>query len=186
MGLPAELPVVVAVLRFVERERPLDLLRAVDSLQQRNVQVSTILVGDGPQGTDIVDFVRSHNLQRVILPGFQILSDLPRFYAVTDMFVHPAIYESWGLSVNEAMACGLPVIASDRVGASYDLIRFGKTGLIYRAGDIDQLAACIEELCKNEEIRKTMGTNARNLVHQSWNYEKSVSALLDALEHFAH
>ena len=98
LGLPPDVPVVVAVLRFVERERPLDLLKAISKLQQRNVQVSTILVGDGPQHVEVVDFIRRHDLKRVILPGYRPLSDLPRFYATADMFVHPAVEECWGRS----------------------------------------------------------------------------------------
>ena len=184
LSLPPDVPVVVAVLRFVERERPLDLLRAIEVLQRRNVSIATILVGDGPQRAKLVDFIHRSNLKWVVLPGFRPLSDLPRFYAVSDMFVHPAVDECWGLSVNEAMACGLPVIASDRVGASYDLVKPDQTGVTYRAGDIDELAARIEQLAQDQEKRKQMGLQARDLIFETWGYEKSVSALQSALACF--
>lgn len=184
LGLPPDLPVVVAVLRFVERERPLDLLKAIDKLQQRNVRVGTILVGDGPQRAELVDFVSRHDLKWVTLPGFRPLSDLPKFYAMADMFVHPAAEECWGLSVNEAMACGLPVVASNRVGAGYDLIKPGQTGLIYRVGDIDELAAHIKQLAQDEQSRKQMGMQAHDLIFGTWGYEKSLDSIQNLLERF--
>jgi glycosyltransferase involved in cell wall biosynthesis len=181
MGLPSDLPVALAVLRFVERERPLDLLRAVELLQQRNLCVGTILVGDGPQRAEIVDFIRSRNLQWVVLPGYQILSNLPKFYAVADMFVHPAINECWGLSVNEAMACGLPVIASDRVGASYDLVRAGENGYTFPPRDVDAFVACLEPLLADADLRERFGQRSREII-SSWNYDRAVNGILEALD----
>jgi len=185
LGLPTDLPVVVAVLRFVERERPLDLLKAINVLQRKGIRLGTILIGDGPQRAEIEEFIRSQNLQEVVLPGFLPLSDLPRFYAMSDLFVHPAVDECWGLSVNEAMACRLPVIASDRVGAGHDLIRPDQTGLTYRAGDVDVLARCIERLIVDGEECKDMGRQAQEFIFEYWNYEKSIAALHAALERFA-
>ncbi len=185
LGLPLAIPVVVAVLRFVERERPLDLLKAIKILQQQSVTVGAILVGDGPQRAELVDYIRTHDLQNVILPGFRPLSELPKYYAVADIFVHPAVEECWGLSVNEAMACGLPVIASDRVGAAHDLIEDGQTGLTYHAGDTDQLAGCIERLCKNEAERQRMGSRSQDFIFDRWSYERSISALQSTLARFA-
>jgi glycosyltransferase involved in cell wall biosynthesis len=185
LGLPQAMPVVVAVLRFVERERPLDLLKAISVLQEQSVPVGAILVGDGPQYAELVDYIRTHDLRNVVLPGFRPLPELPKYYAAADMFVHPAVEECWGLSVNEAMACGLPVIVSDRVGAAYDLIEDGRTGVTYRAGDIDQLAGCIGQLCKDEGQRQMMGSRSRDFIFTRWNYERSISALQSALARFA-
>src|SRR6185295_16395131 len=70
--------------------------------------------------------------------------DLPALYGAADLFVHPAREERWGVSVAEALACGLPVVASSRVGAAYDLVRPGENGFTYEAGDGDGLAQRIE------------------------------------------
>lgn len=172
--------VAVAVLRFVDRERPLDFVAAAEALQRQNQEVVFLLVGDGPQRAEIEQRIHTARSGRVILPGFRPLSDLPRFYAVADMFVHPGVRECWGLSVNEAMACGLPVIVSDRVGAGHDLVRHGENGLRYPAGDVEALASCMAQLAHDSERRRAMGQSASARI-STWSYERSIGSILDAV-----
>ncbi|HYG61648.1 MAG TPA: glycosyltransferase, partial [Thermoanaerobaculia bacterium] len=62
-----------------------------------------------------------------------------------DVFIHPAREERWGVSVAEALACGLPVIASSRVGAARDLLTAGRNGFVYQAGDDAELARRLDD-----------------------------------------
>ena len=79
----------------------------------------------------------------VFFPGFRQIDELPRFYAHAGAFVHASTTEQWGLVVNEAMACGLPVIVSKRVGCSRDLVVDGVNGFTFDPYDVDQLAALL-------------------------------------------
>jgi glycosyltransferase involved in cell wall biosynthesis len=81
-------------------------------------------------------------------PGFKNQSELPAYYAAADVLVLPSESETWGLVVNEAMACGLPAIVSDAVGCAPDLIEEGKTGFTYPVGDVDALAGRLAALAE--------------------------------------
>ena len=68
--------------------------------------------------------------------GFAQREQLPAYYALADVFVFPTHTDPWGLVVNEAMACGLPVISSDAAGCAADLVESGWNGRVFPAGDI--------------------------------------------------
>ena len=98
-------------------------------------------------------------------------SVLWEYYAASDVFVFPTIYEPFGLVIVEAMASGLPVITS-RVAGAADVIIDGVNGLLLREpSDVNDLAAKIELLLSNAELRKTMGERAREAVEGlSWDW----------------
>lgn len=181
MGITADAFVVLGVVKFVEREDPLTLVRAFADVYVRYPGINLILVGDGPLRSNITDFIQTANLDRVHLPGYIDYSELVKYFAVADVFVHPAIREPWGVSVNEAMVCGLPVIVSNAVGAGVDLVRPGITGSVFAAGDVSQLAREIETLALDLNITKEMGINALTVV-EDWGYRRTVHELRRALE----
>ena len=80
----------------------------------------------------------------VTFVGFVNQSRMPEVYAAADVLVLPSYSETWGLVVNEAFACGLPAIVSDRVGCAPDMIMDGLTGTVVPAGDIERLASAID------------------------------------------
>src|SRR5690606_15009969 len=74
-----------------------------------------VILGDGEEREALQQLRDQLDLQGVVhLPGFRGYDDLPTYYALADAFVHPSQREQWGLVVNEAMACGLPVIATEK------------------------------------------------------------------------
>ncbi len=143
-GIPADARVVLSLTKFSEREAPWDLVEAcrLSSSFPSMESLSFVLAGDGLARAELAR--RVVGLDRVLLPGYVPYPELPALYAAADCFVHPAREERWGVSVAEALACGLPVIASDRVGAGFDLIAPGENGDRYPFGDARALAATIE------------------------------------------
>jgi glycosyltransferase involved in cell wall biosynthesis len=141
LGVPADARVVLGLAKFNGREAPWDLLRAFSEI--RDPEVWLVLAGDGPDRAALES--QASRMERVRFPGYVPYPDLPALYAASDLFVHPAQEERWGVSVQEALACGLPVVASSRVGAGYDLIEVGVTGYVYPAGDPEMLAHRIGE-----------------------------------------
>jgi glycosyltransferase involved in cell wall biosynthesis len=93
-----------------------------------------VVVGDGPLAPEVA------NADGVLHLGFQQRDTLVELFALADATVVPSLSESWGVVVNESLACGTPVIASDAVGAAEDLIRPGVNGRVYPAGDVRALA----------------------------------------------
>jgi glycosyltransferase involved in cell wall biosynthesis len=108
------------------------------------------------------------------------MGDLPRFYAAADLFVLPSRREPWGLVVNEAMASGLPVVATRNVGAAQDLIIDGQNGYVSPENDPEALASVIDRACQSEERLRAMGVRAQRLI-QSWNYDATLTGFHQAL-----
>ena len=94
-----------------------------------------VLVGDGPDATTLREFAAARSLCRVVFAGSRQPRDLPPIYAAADLFVLPSRHEPWGVVVNEAMAAGLPVVLTDRVGAAADLLVDGENGRLVPSGD---------------------------------------------------
>jgi glycosyltransferase involved in cell wall biosynthesis len=177
LGVPTGVPLVLALTKFNEREAPWDLLRAFDRLQDRDIWL--VLAGDGPERADLEGAVEANGLSRVRFPGYIPYPELPSLYGASDLFVHPAREERWGVSVQEALACGLPVIASSRVGAGVDLIEPGRNGFLYEAGWEGELARRVEDALALP-IDKVRSTSAEILAR--WDYAAVWRNLLEAAE----
>lgn len=157
LGLPDQARIVLFVGRMISAKRPGDVVRAFASIWSSQQNTVLVMVGDGP----LLDELRKAAPGRVFFTGW--LKDPERIaelMAVAAMLVLPSEHETWGAVVNEAMAAGTPVIASDRVGSAAELIEPGKNGLIVPVGDIKALATAIERLLINEPTRKEMGALA--------------------------
>jgi glycosyltransferase involved in cell wall biosynthesis len=102
---------------------------------------------------------------------FQNQSFMPVLYQACDLFCLPSKSETWGLSVNEAMACGKAILASDRVGCVPDLILEGKNGITFRQGDAYDLAKALKELTSSKKILANFGARSQELI-ADWTFEK--------------
>ncbi|SKA37213.1 Glycosyltransferase involved in cell wall bisynthesis [Enhydrobacter aerosaccus] len=140
---PSDRPRLLFVGKLIPRKNPLDLLRAAALLQKRGVAVEVLFAGSGDLADELADFAKTAGLAVQFL-GFANQTQLPAIYAAADVIVLPSRIETWGLVVNEAMACGLPAIVSDAVGCAPDLVETGRTGAVHRLGDIPALAEAIE------------------------------------------
>lgn len=173
--------VILGVMKFVDREDPMTLLKAFNELYKKNKKFHLVLVGDGILKKEILKFIKSNNLNNVHLMGYVNYSDLSKFYILSDVFVHSAIIEQWGVSVNESMICMTPVIAADTVGSSYDLITTKKTGLVFKSKDYIDLSAKINFLYKDPELRKKIILNAKDRVN-NWSYLLTISEIEKCLK----
>jgi glycosyltransferase involved in cell wall biosynthesis len=137
--------VALAVAKLCKREVPMALLQAIRELRRRNVAVSVAIVGDGAERSHVEQYIQEHGLQSIVhLAGWIPYRQLARWYSAADVFVHVPETEPWGISVSEAMACGLPVIASSTVGSSADLVIHGRTGHLVRPGHVGDIACALE------------------------------------------
>ena len=134
---------VLFVGRLVGSKRPMDVVQAVARLTSSGQPVDLVIAGAGELQGSMEEAARAAGLDAQFL-GFVNQSRLPSVYASSDVVVLPSIaIETWGLVVNEAMACGVPAVVSDAVGCGPDLIQPGATGAVAPLGDVPALATSI-------------------------------------------
>jgi len=180
--IPEDSFVFLFVGKFEPKKRPMDLLQAAKIMireKSLNKLFHILMVGDGPLKKECQRFSNVESLP-ASFAGFLNQSQMPKAYAVSDVLVLPSDFrETWGLVVNEAMACGLPAIVSDEAGCGPDLIREGKTGFIYPCGDTRSLSVKMFEMAHDKTAIR-MGENARARI-AGYSVDKAVQGILQAV-----
>ncbi len=187
LGIKKDAIVILFVGKLIEKKRPFDLLKAYKNLEniktQEHKNISLIFVGDGNLRRDLENYAQSHNLKNVHFVGFKNQTELPEYYALSDIFVLPSgIGETWGLVVNEAMCFSLPVIVSDMVGCALDLIKENQNGFIFPLGNIEKLAEYLKELILNENKRKIFSEKSFEII-QNYSHKKDIEGILEVLRY---
>ena len=135
------------------------------------------IVGAGEQE---VYLKSKYESKQVIFVGKKFESDLIKEFHKASCFVCPSLFEPWGLVVNEALSSALPIIATKRVGATFDLIEGKQTGLI--AEDMNAFGKQMATLFHDEDLQQLYSKNARKLMQEKWNYNFYNNCLEDAIE----
>jgi glycosyltransferase involved in cell wall biosynthesis len=166
------------------KKRPLDLLKAFrDALNLTTQEVHLLMVGSGPLEEHCRIFSAEFHLP-VSFVGFLNQTKMPEAYSVSDCIVLPSDEgETWGLVINEAMACGLPAIVSENVGCSPDLVINGKTGFTFECGDTLELARHLVYMAEHIHVSQQMGENAQRLVLSKYNLERVAKSIETAMHH---
>lgn len=129
--------------KFIDIKQPLLLLEAVAKSKYKE-QLSIELIGDGPLKKQISEYAKKLSL-KVNFKGFLNQSEIvEKGYSQIDFLVLPSKSETWGLVINEVMTGGIPAIVSSTVGCHPDLIREGKTGFVFKSGNVDDLGRKID------------------------------------------
>lgn len=136
-----------------------------------------VLAGSGPE----LDAYRRRACSRVVFTGFVQEQGLAELYALCDALVLPSRSEPWGLVVNEAMACGAPVIVSSACGCSADLVFPGVNGLIVPPDDVAALTNALRQVASDEHRRREMGEASRAII-APWSLDTWAAALTDCAE----
>ena len=124
-----------------------------------------VLVGEGAHGGTLTALAKDLSLEDVVWAGLKQLSELPPYYASAGGFVLPSTSEPWGLVVNEAMACGLPVLVSRLCGSAADLVEEGKNGYTFDPYDASEIAERMSTLTSlGEAERAAMGQRSLQIV----------------------
>ena len=177
LGVADDAVAVLQVGRLIEMKAPGDLVRAAaDARSRTGAPVTVVLVGDGPEKAALRSLARELDVP-VVFTGMVSGDDLTAAYVAADAFALVSHRETWGVVVNEAMACGLPLVLSDRVGAAGDLLEAGGNGELVPAGDGRALSAALERLAASPELRQRYGARSQELV-RAWGYEPSVEAFV--------
>jgi len=185
------------------KKRIIDLLRAMDLAREPEERRTTsdgrpplvrrrsslpgrpsihlLVVGTGELMEEARQFAESRGLP-VTFAGFLNQTEITRAYAAADCLVLPSDYgETWGLVVNEAMACGLPAIVSDRVGCAPDVVEEGVTGGVFPCGDINALAQKLQAFASDPAKLARMAEQARQRI-SDYSAGNAVAGTMRAIE----
>jgi len=138
--------------QFIERKGLRYLIEAFAAVKEQLEDVALVLIGYGPMHGWLLSEVKRLGLSDVHILEHVEVTDMPRIYALADVFVLPSLQETWGLVVNEAMACGLPLIVSDKVGAGVDLVAEGMNGFVVPAVDWATIAERCLRLLRDDVL----------------------------------
>lgn len=153
------------------------LLDSFAQLRSANKNVELLLVGDGAYRGYVED--RLDTIGGLVYVGRRSGQELLDMFAVGDVMVVPSLFEPWGLVVNEAMAAGLPIIASDRVGCVDDLVLDGKNGFVVEAECLKSLTTCMIKLAWDEKLRCKMASKSLEII-KGWSLEDESEILVKA------
>jgi glycosyltransferase involved in cell wall biosynthesis len=177
----------LSVGRFVAKKNLPGLVKSYDLYRSRLVgrqPWSLVLVGDGPERDELQSMAaRSPHRGDITLLPFQQYDRLPSIYAQAACFVLASTHsEQWGLVVNEAMACGLPVLVSAQCGCAASLVRDGENGHLLNPYDIAGVADAMLRVCSaSADERAQMGRHSERIVAE-WSLDRFAQGFLAAAE----
>lgn len=167
--------------KLVGRKHPVDVLRAAAMLEKQGIPVEVAFAGSGELESVLRDTARELGVA-TIFHGFVNQSEMPAVYASCDVMVLPSDgLETWGLAVNEAMACGVPAVVSDAVGCGPDLIEEGVTGATFPEGDISSFARALVTAITLDRSRTQQELAARMQIYSPLGAAKGIVQAATAL-----
>ena len=171
----SEKKIILFVGKLIDRKKPLDFLKLA-SLCAKKKNVHFIMIGDGNLKKKCVQFINKKKLKNITIVGFLNQKKLAEYYSIGDLFIMTSDYETWGLTINEAMASNLPVISSDKCGAHIDLIKNYKTGFVYPSGDVLSLYKKLNFILDDRQLLVEMKKNIKNIISK-YTVKKTIDSM---------
>jgi len=163
------------------------LIEAFALLEEKMDDVFLLVAGDGYFRKECEDLAKNLGIQNALFMGH--IDDITKVacYKACDIFVLPSIvlgrmYEAWGLVINEAMAFGKPIVTTDAVGATEDLIKEGYNGFVIRNRSVTELFDAMYKILSDQELMDYMGSNSRTIFGGKNNYGKMIKAFANAID----
>lgn len=153
------------------------LIKSFITFEKHNIHL--IIAGNGELEKHLCSTCAGY--ENIHFFPFQNQSSMPVLYRVGDVFVVPSKSETWGLSINEAMACSRAILVSDTCGAAIDLVQDGLNGYIFESGNATDLKNKMHKCIFDKKELKKLGAASFNLI-KDWNYMvacKTIEALVD-------
>lgn len=172
IGIPVDADLIGIVAALRQEKNHLAFVQTAARLRDRYPDTHWLIVGDGPERATIeADIAKRGMGDRIHLLGTR--QDTPRLLAALDVFTLCSHNEAFPVSILEALACGIPVVATN-VGSVSESVRDSKTGHLVEPDDIHGLANAVARLLDDPENRTRLGENGRRLVQQSGSLDAMV------------
>jgi len=163
------------------------LIESFSRLENDENNAFLIIAGEGPESTNYEKTAKEIGIKNILFTGRVSKKEISSYYNACDIFVLPSIYykhsyEPWGLVINEAMAFGKPVIATNAVGSSTDLIINNMNGFIVQEKNVNQLYEAMKNILSNQDLRVKMGKESRMIFEEKNNYSTFCENLDESLK----
>jgi glycosyltransferase involved in cell wall biosynthesis len=176
LGL-SEAVVFLSVGRLIPRKNLATLIRAFRRVE--SAKIGLLIVGTGEERVRLEQLAAGD--RRIHLVGGVAPTDLPRWYAMSDVLVLLSENEPWGLVINEAMACGLAILTHRHCGAAPDLVDH-QNGIVLEGWGEEEIAQALRQLSGSEEEgRRALQQSSREKIAR-WGIEATVQGLIEAVE----
>ncbi|APZ94199.1 2-deoxystreptamine glucosyltransferase [Fuerstiella marisgermanici] len=183
LGLPPDTPVLGFAGRLAPQKCLNDLVWAFHLLHQAVEGSALVLVGDGPQRDQLAEFAESVGCRsRVFFTGHR--SDAAQLIPQFNAFCLPSSFEGMSNSLAEAMAAGVPVIASD-IPANADLITNEETGLLVPCGESVAICKAAQRILTDNNLAKSLGEKAQQVIQSKYSVEQMVTSHIELYERMA-
>lgn len=153
--------------RLVREKGIFELLSAYANLERNlRADIGLVFVGDGPCRQELEKASLSISPGAIEFAGFAQREQLGAYYALSEALILPTYTDTWGMVVNEAMACGLPVIVSRAAGCATDLVRENWNGALVDPRDAAGLEQAMSRLALQPDLCRTMGTHSAKHIYE--------------------
>ena len=170
-------PVIFTAGRLVNWKRVDILISVLPLLKSKDFKV--IICGEGEHKPRLLSLSRTLGVEdKIIWTGAILHEELPRYLSLASVFVQPSISESFGISICEAMAMEIPVIAS-RSGGIPEVVEDGVSGFLVEPGDINKVAENIDILLGDRDMRRTMGKEGRAKIERMFTWDKVAERVME-------
>jgi len=176
LGLPQDGPVIGMVARLSEVKGHTFFIQAMPDILKEIPNCFFLIVGEGKLRGRLIGQVKDLNLSRSVF-FLPTQADTPKILSIIDCLVNPSLQEGLGLSIIEAQAAGVPVVAF-AVGGIVSLIRDNHTGLLAQPQDARSLSAAVVRIFKDNNLREHVVKNARENIKQNFSIDKMVEETL--------
>lgn len=182
LKIGADIKVILFAGKYELKKKPLDLLAAY--LRCRRPDTRLLFAGSGEHEPELRK--QAEGLADIIFLPLQNQSQMPALYHAADLFVLPSYgpSETWGLAVQESLACGTPVIVSSHVGCHLDLVQNQNNGLIFQAGSINSLTDALRQALQPKQL-ETWSKQCRHALAR-YTYTEATLGLKKALAALVH
>ena len=170
LGLDSEARIISVVATFKEQKGHRYLIEAVPSLKNRFPDLLILLIGDGELKQELENLTNQSDLSDTI-KFLGARGDIPDLLSASDLFVLPSLWEGLPMALVEAMASGLPIVATE-VSGSKQAILPGKTGLLVEPGNALELEKAIAQMLDEPELGRQMGAAARLRADEDFSAER--------------
>ncbi len=187
--IPIKKNIILFVGRLMKMKGVQHLLKAFSILKKEtDNNIFLLIVGDGEYAENLKSLAKELDIKDIMFWGWAPMGDLPTFYSVSDLFVlpsynHKGFIEGWGLVINEAVSMSLPIITTDNVGASKDLVIDGINGYIVNNGNIKELRIAIKDIIEDDTLKEKMGKKSREIFEEFNDPKKAIKALRMAIQY---
>ena len=175
-GLPKECLIIGMVAQFIARKGHKYMLKAFEEIHEEYPNTFLIFFGRGPLETEVKSQVAQKGLMnKVLFAGFR--KDIANLLPCLDILVHPALMEGLGVSLIQAAASGVPIVAT-KVGGIPEIVRHNKNGLLVPPKESGRLAKALRRLLSDNRLRSRLGIGGRSLVQEEFSIDTMVEGNL--------